>query len=185
MKKQLKKHAPKKKAEAEIKSAVKKHAGGRPKSRTDAEIKAMQRLICLQISTSSQSIRTILKTLSNKVDKVPHLATVMNWLIEDKEFLDQYTRAKEEQCEYMAEEILDISDDSSLDMAFTEDGKQYVDREHINRSRLRVDTRKWILSKLKPKKYGERIGLEHSGDVALTINIIKFAGDKVGNNPAK
>jgi hypothetical protein len=154
---------------------------GRPKSRTEAEIKAMQRLICLQISTSSKSIQTILKTLSKKVDKVPDLSTVMDWLSDNKEFAEQYARAKEEQCEFMAEEILDISDDDSLDMAFTEEGKQFVDKEHINRSRLRVDTRKWILSKLKPKKYGDKIGVEHSGDIGLTINLI----DKFGKPVAK
>lgn len=145
---------------------------GRPKARTEAEIKAMQRLICLQISTSSCSIQTILKKLKKEIDKVPDLSTVMDWLSDNKDFAEQYARAKEEQCEFMAEEILDISDDSSLDLAFTEEGKAFVDKEHINRSRLRVDTRKWILSKLKPKKYGEKIGVEHSGEVGLTVNLI-------------
>lgn len=96
----------------------------------------------------------------------------MLWLAEDKDFSDQYARAKEHQCDLMAEELIEISDDDSLDMAFTEEGKQYIDKEHINRSRLRVDTRKWILCKLKPKKYGEKIGVEHSGEVGLTVNLI-------------
>lgn len=144
----------------------------RPKTRTPKEIKHIQNAICHRISTSNKSLSSVLKDISKQVDNVPDISTVWDWIAQDKTFADRYAKAKENQCEYLAEEILEISDDSSLDLAFTEEGKAFVDKENINRSRLRVDTRKWILSKLKPKKYGEKIGVEHSGEVGVTVQII-------------
>lgn len=140
---------------------------GRPKLRTDAEIKKIQQLICLEISTTTNSIKTILNGLKKEIDKCPDLSIVMDWLKEDEVFAEQYARAKADQCMLMAEEIIDISDDSSLDVAFTDEGKPFVDRENINRSRLRVDTRKWLLSKLVPKKYGDYM----RSDINMDANI--------------
>jgi hypothetical protein len=77
----------------------------------------------------------------------------------------------------MAEEILDIADDSSLDMAFTEEGKSFVDRENINRSRLRVDTRKWLLSKLVPKKWGDYI--KSDINMQADINMHSMSDDEL------
>lgn len=74
-------------------------------------------------------------------------STVMQWLNAHKDFADKYARARDHQAEYLAEEIQDIAD---------EIGK---DTQH---QRLRVDTRKWIASKMKPKKYGDRT--IHAGD---------------------
>jgi hypothetical protein len=67
--------------------------------------------------------------------------------------------------EHWAEDIIEISDDGSRDYVATsdEDGAHRVDHDHVSRSRLRVDSRKWLLSKLAPKKYGDRVGLEHYG----------------------
>ena len=126
--------------------------------------KQIQEAICRHIATSNLSLGTILKNLTKNSEfdpkEIPVLSTVWEWMDTDEEFSDKYARAKRQQCEFLAEEILEISDDSSLDVAFTEDGKPFVDKEHINRSRLRVDTRKWILSKLKPKKYGDKQQVE-------------------------
>lgn len=70
--------------------------------------------------------------------------------------------------EAMAEEILEIADDGLNDFKQV-DGRQVVDQENINRSRLRVDTRKWLMSKLAPKKYGDRTVL--AGDPENPINV--------------
>lgn len=68
----------------------------------------------------------------------------------------------------MAEDILDIADDGTNDYMMRErpDGTEYelVNSEHIQRSRLRVDTRKWLMAKMKPKKYGEKLDLTTKGD---------------------
>jgi len=101
----------------------------------------------------------------NKIVKDPHLpcmATVFNWLTDESkpEFLEKYNKAKELQAEYYADELIDIADDASNDLVektlASGEVVQVVNSEHIQRSRLRVDTRKWIASKLLPKRYGDK-----------------------------
>ncbi len=93
---------------------------------------------------------------------MPCQATVFNWLSREKSFLEQYMRAREAQMEVMAQEIIDIADDGRNDTYTDEDGNEHTNQDVINRSRLRVDTRKWLMSKLAPKKYGDKI--THQGD---------------------
>jgi hypothetical protein len=131
----------------------------------------IQKAICNRIAASNKSVRSILRELSKSMNGVPDLSTFMEWL-NDEEFAQQYARAKEEQYAYLAEEILEIADDESLDVAFDDKGKPFVDKEHITRSKLRVDARKLILSELKPKISPDKIDVEHSGAVGITINII-------------
>jgi hypothetical protein len=63
----------------------------------------------------------------------------------------------------MADELLEISDDNSRDYKSDTNGNLSADHEHINRSRLRIDTRKWYLCKLAPKRYGEKVSVEATG----------------------
>lgn len=109
------------------------------------------------------SLRTICKAETR-----PAVSTIFNWFRSYPEFLEQYEKAKTAQADTLAEELLDISDDGSNDWMekFGKDGESVgwqLNSEHVQRSRLRVDTRKWIASKLKPKKYGEKITAEHTG----------------------
>ncbi len=127
---------------------------GRPPKSNQKEIKDA---ICHLISTTTYGLRKITELLHKEIDNAPDLSTIMWWLIQDKNFSEQYAQAKESQCDLFAEELIDIADDSSSDEIFTEDGKRIANKEFINRSRLRVDTRKWLLSKLKAKKYGDYI----------------------------
>lgn len=97
---------------------------------------------------------------------MPASSTIYEHLIESKEFAEQYARAREAQMESMADEILAIADDSTNDTMTIKRGDletEVADNEWINRSRLRVDTRKWLMGKLAPKKYGEKIQSEHTG----------------------
>lgn len=118
--------------------------------------------ICTEIATTSKSLRTICS-----VDELPSVSTVLTWLNTKPEFLAQYARAKEEQADYLIEEMIDIADDGSNDfMTITKGDVSYdvENKEVTGRSRLRVDTRKWIASKLKPKKYGDKIDFTSGGD---------------------
>src|SRR5260370_40206331 len=74
-----------------------------------------------------------------------------------RDFRDQYARAREEQADKLFREIIEIADDASGDYVTTSDGKTIVDHENIQRSRLRVDARKWAAARLAPKKYGDHI----------------------------
>ncbi|SHL42405.1 hypothetical protein SAMN05216428_102360 [Nitrosospira sp. Nsp11] len=86
-----------------------------------------------------------------------------NWLASDEEFMQQYARAKERCADVYAEEIIEIADDNRFDIRVKDDGSEVTDNEVVQRSRLRVDARKWYASKLAPKKYGDRVVNEHEG----------------------
>jgi hypothetical protein len=102
-----------------------------------------------------------------KLEGMPNRSTVFRAIAVDAEFRDQYARAREAGLEVMADELLDISDDGRNDFVERDLGDgvvtQQLNSEHIQRSKLRVDTRKWLLSKLAPKKYGDKITQEHTG----------------------
>ena len=90
-------------------------------------------------------------------DGMPPEVTVRGWAADPQHpFSAQYTRSREIGYQSMADELLDISDDGSNDWMERE-GKEVENGEVLARSRLRVDTRKWLLSKALPKMYGDRI----------------------------
>lgn len=116
--------------------------------------------ICGRIS-EGESLRSVCRD-----ESMPSTFTVMKWARENPEFSQQYAKARDALLEHWAEEITEIADDDSNDWMETHDKDNAGYRangEHINRSRLRVDTRKWLLSKLAAKKYGDRISAELSG----------------------
>ena len=102
--------------------------------------------------------------------------TWTEWVATDPQLAVKYTRARETLVERMAQELADIADEPP---PLGPDGK--VDGGWIQKHRLQVDTRKWLLSKLAPRKYGER--LEVAGDAsaplqaAVTVSFVK-PGDK-------
>lgn len=91
-----------------------------------------------------------------KEEDRPSFRSVMRWLESDKEFRHNYARAREAQADFLAEEIIQISDDGQNDSYTDEDGNERTNHDVIARSRLRVDARKWYAAKLAPKKYGEK-----------------------------
>lgn len=121
--------------------------------------------ICVRLA-EGESLRSICDD-----DAMPSLRTIMRWLFdgEHEEFWQQYARAREAQAEVRADEIIEIADDGSIDFTTDKDGKPIVNHEHITRSRLRVDTRKWIASKLLPKRYGDK--LQHTGEGGGPIRV--------------
>jgi hypothetical protein len=89
-------------------------------------------------------------------DGMPTETTVYRWLETNESFRDQYARARSCAMERMADEIVEIADDSTGDTYTDDDGVERTDHEVIARAKLRVDTRKWLMSKLAPKKYGDK-----------------------------
>ena len=82
--------------------------------------------------------------------------TFFRWIDEDEVKSKQYTRATELRAEAMAEELLSISDAVGNDVIIGEDGQEIINHNIIQRDRLRVDSRKWLMSKMFPKKYSEK-----------------------------
>lgn len=107
---------------------------------------------------------------------MPSTGTICRWLANDKAFREQYERARDAQADTLADEILDIADDGSNDY-MGEDEKYNGDA--VARSRLRVDARKWIASKLKPKKYGDKtlLGSDPENPLPAGFIIRDVAGD--------
>lgn len=118
--------------------------------------------ICRRIAEGA-SLRKVCQA-----DDMPDKATVLRWLAirVNTEFRDQYARARELWADGLFDETLEIADDATNDVKIVETGDmaiEVVNHENIQRSRLRVDTRKWAAARLAPKKYGDRIVNEHSG----------------------
>jgi hypothetical protein len=121
--------------------------------------------ICEKIS-AGESLRSICKD-----EAMPRMATIFRWLANNKSFSDQYARAREEQAETLADEIVQIADDGLNDTYLDENGNRRTDQDVIARSRLRVEARKWVAAKLKPKKYGDFSRIESKVDMKVTSAI--------------
>ena len=132
--------------------------------------KAIANKICQHIA-SGKSLRSYCKIKGN-----PSMSMVMRWLFdEDKtEFREQYAHAREAQAEVWADEIIDIADECEKDA--DPDGK--INHENINRSRLRVDSRKWVASKLLSKKYGDKIAHQHGSETGGPVEFVMVVNEK-------
>jgi len=91
------------------------------------------------------------------------------WIEDDNSRKKQYARACEERANSIFEDTLEIADEVGYDMKVSEDGRKVVDHEAIQRSKLRVDTRKWMLGKLNPKKYGDKTDITTGGEKINTV----------------
>ena len=117
-------------------------------------------LICERVATHAFGLKRLCKIY----DDMPDESTVYLWRIKNKEFSQQYAQAKMRQADLLAEECIDIADDDSQDIKVNDEGYETFNGEFVARSRLRIDTRKWMASKLLPKQYGERRELEEERD---------------------
>ncbi len=126
--------------------------------------------ICQELALG-YSMRTVCSA-----DDMPAMSTVFKWLREKEGFSEQYEKAKQESTDAMAEDVLDIADDGTNDWINKEndDGESYtvLNSENIQRSRLRIDTRKWLMSKMKPKKYGEKLDMTSLGEKITGVVIL-------------
>ncbi|MFP9529107.1 terminase small subunit-like protein [Pectobacterium brasiliense] len=141
--------------------ATEKNKGGRPSDYTEE----LAEIICLRLA-EGESLRSVCSD-----DGMPSKQAVLRWLARNEEFRAQYVRAKEEGAEAIAEELFDIADDGTNDWMekLDKDGEcigYQLNGEHVQRSKLRIDTRKWYLSKIMPKKYGDKV--QHEQKITIT-----------------
>jgi hypothetical protein len=103
----------------------------------------------------------------------PPESTVRGWAQEDVDgFAARYAFARQLGLDAMADELLEIADDGSGDFIIDANGNRIPDHEHISRSRLRIDARKWYLAKLAPKRYGDRLGVRVGGQAENPVAAI-------------
>lgn len=95
-----------------------------------------------------------LQKLCSLHPELPDKSNINRWRHRHPEFRAQYAQAKCEQADLLAEECLDIADDDTHDTKIDPEGFEGCNTEFIARSRLRIDTRKWLAAKLLPKQYG-------------------------------
>lgn len=117
------------------------------------------------------------KSLSSvcEMPGMPHIATVFRWMEKEPWFREEYARAREARAERIFEDTLAIADDGKNDWMEKNDPDNpgyLANGEHIQRSRLRVDTRKWFLARLFPSKFADQ---QQSSAPGPTINIVSFA----------
>lgn len=136
--------------------------------------KALSTRICARLAIG-HSMRKI-----SQDDKYPSMETMFRWLRIYPEFRDQYEIAKQESADSYADEIVDIADEEALSDLII-DGIPVLDPETdkpyrivtstgVQHARLRVDARKWVASKLKPKKYGDKVEQTHVGRDGKDLN---------------
>lgn len=129
--------------------------------------------ICNRLA-KGESLRKICG--SDRDDFLPGQTTVFQWLRELPDFAQQYAHARESQADHYVEEIIEIADAPNVTNN-PETGEPEM--RDPARDRLRVDARKWVASKLAPKKYGEKVETVHSG----TITVAKVEREIVRPNP--
>lgn len=141
-------------------------AAGRPSSYTERKAN----LICTRLMMG-ESLRSICER-----KYYPSKVTVLSWLQKFPQFLTQYTHAREIQQEHYLDEMFEIADDASNDWMERVNGEGdnigwQINGEHVQRSRLRIDTRKWVMERMAAKKYGPKKSLDHtSSDGSMSVD---------------
>ena len=139
--------------------------------------------ICEQLA-SGKTLREVCRG-----ENMPSEATVRAWAVDDREgFSAHYARAREIGYLSIADELLEIVDDGTNDWMERQDdsgGTSYqVNGEHIQRSRLRFDARRWLLSKALPKVFGDKVVQEHTGPNGGPMQIQRIELVGVSSAPA-
>tara|TARA_R110001606_G_scaffold399285_1_gene583670 strand:+ start:2961 stop:3545 length:585 start_codon:yes stop_codon:yes gene_type:complete len=134
---------------------------------------AVMNYVCETMASSSDGLGNILKSTGYKM---PDRTTVITWIGLDKTFQNMYARAREAQADYMLEDINEIANNVGQVLMIEGeplivDGKpvMIVDAASVNHARLIIDTRKWTMAKVSPKKYGEKLTLDGDIDMHMTF----------------
>lgn len=148
--------------------SVTKLKQGRPTRHTEE----LATEICSRLSLG-ETLRAICKD-----EHVPPESTIRMWVVDDRNgFATQYARARNVGLDCMADQILAVAEDGSGDDFDPKTGK--INQESYQRSRLRVDSMKWYLSKLAPKRYGDRLTNVHTGPEGGAIRLSAMSDEEL------
>jgi len=152
-------------------ATVKKPAKrGRPSGYSDG----LAASICHELAMG-RSLRAICDS-----EGFPSTGTVLRWLAEEEreEFRNQYARAREAQADRLAAEIIEIADETEVEVRYQGETQVLdVSSTAVARNRLRVDARKWYASKLAPKKYGEKLAIGGAEDLPPVAQQVAYQLD--------
>jgi hypothetical protein len=144
-------------------------------------------LICDRLA-AGESLLSICKD-----DNMPARSVVHEWIVENRQgFADRYARARDVQADTLADEILQIANTPHIGTKSVSKatGLEITEGDMIEHRRLQVDARKWYLAKVAPKKYGDKLDLNHSGEIKVRKaasdmtddELATIAAGKVGRN---
>lgn len=129
-------------------------------------------LICRRIASGESVLK-----ISRDAD-MPGRTTIWTWTNDNEEFRDKYARAKAAQMDHYAEQLVDIADSNEDDTYCTAEGEVKHDTDHIQRAKLRIDTRKWVMARLAARKYGDKS--EQNITANVTVTRLVFTGKEEG-----
>ena len=136
---------------------------------TDKDKDKIFNYVCSEIE-KGKALRNVLKD-----ENMPSTSTFYQWLDNDEVKAKQYARATEVRADIIFDDILTIADENTNDTSINENGIEVVNNDVIQRSRLRIDARKWVLSKLNPKKFGDKTDITTNGkEVNITPQEVKI-----------
>ena len=130
------------------------------------EIEDTFNYICKEIE-KGRSLRSVLRE-----DNMPSSSTFFNWFKDDEPKTKQYAYAVEQRAEMIFEDILAIADKSDEDVIIDENGIPQTNHDVINRSRIRIDARKWMLGKMNPRRYSDKLDLTSGGEKIQNPSVI-------------
>jgi hypothetical protein len=116
---------------------------------------------------------------------MPNYSVVYDWINENREFAQRFARARELGFDQIAEETMSIADDATNDWMEQHDPEGAIigyrlNGDHVQRSKLRIETRLKLLAKWDPKRYGDRLDLNHSGKIDGTaLDLSKLSDEKL------
>jgi hypothetical protein len=151
----------KKRAVSKASAPVQKRGRGRPSTYTPEKAAEILRLL----STGS-TVTQMYKAMGITAD------AVIAWRAAHKDFAEAYALAREQGFDTMADATIAIADDGRNDTQTDQHGNKIVLNDVVNRSRLRVDTRKWFLSKVNPRKYGDKVAVDLATPPGEAVRII-------------
>lgn len=130
-------------------------------------------VICTRIA-EGESLREIVKT-----EGMPDRSTIYDWLMRHQEFADLYARAREDQADTLADEIIAIADEQPEIIVVTDKKtgaviEHKLDNAFLQWQKNRIDARKWTAMKLKPRKYGEKVQVGNDPDNPVDFGATMF-----------
>ncbi len=127
----------------------------------------------MELLELGDSLSDVLKQNQN----YPSRPTFYKYLKEDKNRLNKYARATHIRADFLFDQILEIADKQEADVEI-KDGIQIVNPNIVNRNRLQIDSRKWVLSKMNPKKYGDKLDVTSDGEpIGIDVKFVKREKD--------
>lgn len=151
-----------------------------PAGRPSTYSEEMADKVCAAIASTARGLAHICAA-----DDMPSAGTVYGWLGRHPEFIEKYLRAREIQSHLVMDQVLDIADDGTNDYVMTDDGPS-LDRDHIQRSKLRVETRFRLAGKLNPKRYGDKAEFDvKSSDGSMKPTVIEFGYPSIPADESK